>query len=136
MKKFNLPLTTAISAAILVCSACNSSNKDKDWQASDNTRVCVDRDGKRVPEDQCRNQSYNGGAYNGGGSGISPFLWYYIARGGYVPAYYRPAYGGSYQPADSVGSYAPAPANAPAGAVTRGGFGGIGGGHAEGGAGE
>ena len=120
MKKFNLPLTTAISAAMLASAGCSS---DKEWQASENTKVCVDGAGNRVPEDQCKNQS-------------SPFRWYYISRGGYVPGYYGGVSGGSYVPAASENSYAPAPAEAPAGAVTRGGFGSFGeggGGHAGGG---
>lgn len=120
MKKFSLPLTTAISAAMLASAGCSS---DKEWQASENTRVCVDASGNRMPEDQCRNQP-SGGA----------FRWYYISRGGYVPGYYGGVSGGSYSPAASAESYAPAPAEAPAGAITRGGFGSIGdGGHAGGG---
>ena len=123
MKKFNLPLTTAISAAILASTGCSS---NKEWQTSSNNRICVDQSGKRIPEDQCKNQP---------STGISPYRWYYISRGGYIPSYYYPASGGSYQPSESPASYAPAPAEAPAGAVTRGGFGGIGEGHAGGGEG-
>lgn len=116
MKKFNLPLTTAISAAMLASTGCSS---DKEWQTSANTKVCVDGAGKRVPEDQCNNTPPNGGV---------PYRWYYISRGGYVPEYYGGVSGGSYTPAASSESYAPAPAAAPAGAVTRGGFGSFGGG--------
>jgi hypothetical protein len=125
VKKFSLPLTTAISAAMLASAGCSS---DEQWQASENTKVCVDVSGNRVPEDQCRNRPLGG---------ISPFRWYYISRGGYVPSYYGTPTGGSYVPAASAESYAPAPAAAPAGAVTRGGFGDFGavdgGGHAGGG---
>jgi hypothetical protein len=124
MKKFNLPLTTAISAAILASTACHSG---REWQTDANTRVCVDKSGARVADDQCRSHT---------GSGVSPFVWYYIARGGYVPYYNRPVTGGSYQPASSPETYTSAPATAPAGAITRGGFGSIGEGHAGGGAGE
>ncbi len=125
MKKFNLPLTTAISAAMLACAGCSH---DRDWQTSDNTRVCVDQSGNRVRDDEC---------YRRTGVGISPFLWYYIARGGYVPSYGGRVAGGAYQPATSPESYHSAPATAPAGAVTRGGFGSIGAGHGGGeGAGE
>jgi len=124
MKRFTLPLTTAISAAMLASSGCRASG---DWQADNNTKVCVDQSGKRMPEDQCMNQPANG---------VSPYRWYYIARGGYVPAYYSPASGGSYAPSAPSDSYAPAPSEAPPGAITRGGFGGVGEGHAGGGEGE
>jgi hypothetical protein len=123
MKKFNLPLTTAISAAILASAGCSS---NREWQTGDNTRVCVDQNGNRIPEDQCRNQP---------ATGYSPYRWYYISRGGYIPTYYGPVGGGSYFPASSPDSYHAAPSEAPAGAVTRGGFGGIGAGHAGGGEG-
>ena len=109
---------------MLASAGCSS---DKEWQTSANTKVCVDGAGNRVPEDQCRNPPSNGGV---------PFRWYYISGGGYVPGYYGGVSGGSYVPAASADSYAPAPAEAPAGAVTRGGFGSFGGGeggHAGGG---
>lgn len=115
MKKFNLPLTTAISAAMLASSACSD---EREWQTSNNTRVCVDNSGHRIPDAQCFNQQSNP---------ISPYRWYYISHGGYVPIYGGFAGGGSYMPIDS-GSYVSAPASAPVGAVTRGGFGSIGGG--------
>jgi hypothetical protein len=120
MKKFNLPLTTAISAAMLASAGCSS---DREWQIDKNTRVCTDASGNRVPDDQCRNQTSDG------------YRWYYISRGGYVPIYNGAVGGGSYQPAASPDSYASAPADAPAGAITRGGFGGAGEGHAGGGEG-
>src|SRR5438034_792641 len=90
MKKFNLPLTTAISAAMLACAGCSSG---KEWQTSSNTKVCVDSSGNRVPEDR----------------------WYYIARGGYIPAYYGPVSGGGYFPAGNSSGYTTAPASAPVG---------------------
>lgn len=124
MKKFNLPLTTAISAAILACSGCSS---EKEWQINNDTKLCVDQNGNRVTEDRCNNP---------GGSGFWPYRWYYISRGGYVPYYNYPVNGGSYTPSAPASSYLPAPVSAPAGAVTRGGFGGIGEGHGGGGGGE
>jgi len=123
MKKFTLPLTTAISAAMLACAGCSSG---REWQTSSNTRVCVDSSGNRVPEDQCHNdQPFN-----------SPYRWYYISQGGYVPTYYGPVSGGAYFPSSASSDYSTAPASAPAGAITRGGFGSIGEGHASGGGGE
>jgi hypothetical protein len=124
MKRFILPLTTAISAAMLASTGCGSGNE---WQTSANTRVCVDSSGKRIPEDQCHNQP---------ATGISPFRWYYINQGGYVPTYYNPVAGGSYEPTAPADSYYPAPATAPEGAITRGGFGGFGDGEGHAGGGE
>jgi hypothetical protein len=121
MKKFTLPLTTAISAAMLASGGCSS---DKEWQTSNNVKVCVDDSGNRIPDDQCRNQP---------STGISPYRWYYISRGGYVPYYGGAVGGGSYFPAGTDSDYAPAPAAAPEGAITRGGFGSGGEGHAAGG---
>lgn len=112
--KFHLPLTAAISAAILVTAGCN---REPDWQASGDTRVCVDDSGNRVSDDRCQSP------YPG-----IPYRWYYISRGGYVPWLGRPVGGGTYVP--GIGSYGSAPVSAPEGAVTRGGFGGIGEGHA------
>jgi len=121
MKKFVLPLTTAISAAMLASVGCSS---DKEWQTSNNAKVCVDDSGNRIPDDRCRNQP---------STGISLFRWYYISRGGYVPYFGGAVGGGSYFPGTTEGEYAPAPASAPAGAITRGGFGSFAGGHAAGG---
>jgi hypothetical protein len=130
MKKFTLPLTTAISAAMLATVSCGP---DREWQINNNTKVCVDQDGNRIPEDKCANHTGGG---TGMGTGISPYRWYYISRGGYVPIYSYPVSGGSYEPTEAPGNYSPAPAVAPEGAITRGGFGGIGEGHGGGGGGE
>jgi hypothetical protein len=124
MKKFNLPLTTAISAAILASAGCSS---DKEWQINNDTKLCVDQSGNRVTEDKCNNP---------GNSSYFPYRWYYISRGGYVPYYNNPATGGSFTPAAPDSSYLPAPVSAPEGAVTRGGFGGFGGGDSGDAAGE
>jgi hypothetical protein len=130
MKKFNLPLTTAISAAMLASAGCSS---DRDWQTNSDTKLCVDQSGKRMTEDKCEQQP--------SGGGYMPYRWYYISRGGYIPYYNNPVDGGSYTPSAPVSSYLPAPVSAPEGAVTRGGFGGLSSGHGgeaggEGGAGE
>jgi hypothetical protein len=125
MKKFILPLTTAVSAAMLAATACGP---DREWQISNDTRVCVDQNGNRIYEDKCSNQT---------SPGIWPYRWYYISRGGYVPVYNYPVSGGSYDPTAPPETYQSAPAIAPEGAITRGGFGSFGGGHGgEGGAGE
>jgi hypothetical protein len=129
MKKFNLPLTTAISAAISAAAIMASAgcSSEKEWQINNDTKLCVDQSGNRVAEDRCANQP--------AGSGYFPYRWYYISRGGYVPYYNYPVGGGSYAPSSAASSYIPAPVAAPAGAVTRGGFGSMGEGHGgEGGA--
>lgn len=121
MPKFNLPLTTAISAAILATTACSNS---RDWQTSNDTKVCIDDNSNRVDEGNCNTHT---GLYR----------WYYISRGGYVPYYGNMVSEGSYFPATTATGYATAPAEPPPGAVTRGGFGHAGGGEAGGdGAGE
>ena len=108
MKRFILPLTTAISAAMLACSARNSADE---WQAGSNTRVCTDDWGNRVADDNCTNA-------------VHPhFNWYYISRGGYVPQGGGTVSGGSYVPSGSAESYGTAPLTVPPGAVVRGGFG-------------
>jgi hypothetical protein len=122
MKRFILPLTTAISAAMLASVSCGP---DREWQINNNTKVCVDQNGNRIPEDKCGDQP------SGTGTG-APYRWYYVSRGGYVPIYNYPVSGGSYEPSEDPTAYVPAPAVAPEGAIMRGGFGGIGGGGGEG----
>ena len=58
MKRFILPLTTAVSAAMLASPGCSSASRE--WQTSANNGVCVDGSGKRIPEDQCHNQPATG----------------------------------------------------------------------------
>ena len=123
MPKFNLPLTTAISAAILATTACSNS---RDWQIDNDTRVCVNDNGDRVDEGNCNRNN---------GAGWSPYRWYYISRGGYVPYYGNTVSGGSYFPSTTSTGYASAPAEPPPGAVTRAGFGSHGGGGEGGGEG-
>ncbi len=121
MKKFNLPLTTAVSAAILAAAGCSSG---REWQVADDSHVCVDGDQKRVSDNQCANPAP--------GDGHIPYRWYYISHGGYVPYIGYPVSGGSWAPASSSRGFSSVPAEAPPGAVTRGGFGSVGEGHAGG----
>ncbi|MBV8846050.1 MAG: hypothetical protein JO307_24845 [Bryobacterales bacterium] len=104
---FILPLTTAISGAMLSC----SSDLVRETQASADTKVCVDDSGRRVPNADCDNP--NGSHHH----------WYYINGGGYVPHPRFPVRGGSYEPASTSRSYSSAPETSPANPVTRGGFG-------------
>jgi hypothetical protein len=114
MRRFEgVTLTTvlAVAAAVTGC------HKDNDWQASAGpTRVCVDASGARVPEAQCAPAAAHIG-------GVNPFVWYYLgtlnSRPNYVPPYGGYVSGGSLSPARGVNYSA-----APAGGISRGGFGG------------
>jgi hypothetical protein len=115
VKKFegvSLTMALAVAGAVGGCDR----DQNKDWQASNQpTRVCVDQQGHRVPENQCGQPVHTGG-------GVSPFLWYYLGTLGarsYVPAYGGAVSGGSFAPAAGVRYGA-----APAGGISRGGFGG------------
>jgi hypothetical protein len=105
-----LTMVLTVAGALSGC----DQHKDQGWEASAGpTRVCVDQQGKRVPEDQC--------AANRPAGGVSPFLWYYLGslnRGGYAPAYGGVVGGGSYQPRPGVVYGA-----LPPGGIARGGFG-------------
>ncbi|MFV4649086.1 hypothetical protein ACNJUT_21075 [Mycobacterium tuberculosis] len=126
MKRFEgVKLTAVLAVSATVLAGCD--RKD-DWQASSTTtnaptRVCVDSAGKRVPDDQCPPQ---GQAVHSGGGGVgNAFLWYYIGssmanRSYTVPPMGAPVSGGGFIPTAGV-AYHAAP-----GAVSRGGFGGIG----------
>ncbi len=119
--KFDLKITTGVAAALLA-SAC-SSQQDNGWTADRDTALCVDKAGKRVPDDQCPRQQVAGG-YHGGGMG-SAFLWYYLGRNSVIPPYGETARGGTFSRVAGA-SYARAPASTGvtrAGAISRGGFG-------------
>ncbi len=115
MRKFEPLSLTIVLAVAGALSGCDR-HEDKGWDAAgEPTRVCVDQQGKRVPESQC------GAEHTGGG--VSPFLWYYLGtlgRGAYAPGYGGLVGGGSYRPTPGV-AYGAAPA---AGGILRGGFGG------------
>lgn len=114
----DLKLTTGLAAALLA-SGCDRP-QDDGWTAARDTAVCTDRSGNRVPDDQCRRV-----AATGGHGGVSPFLWYFLARNAVIPPYGERVGGGSY--ARVAGrSYARAPVATNvtrAGAISRGGFG-------------
>jgi hypothetical protein len=114
VKKFECFRLTMVLTVAGALSGCDS-HKDQGWEASTGpTRVCVDQQGKRVPEDQC-------GADHPAGGRVSPFLWYYLGslnRGGYAPGYGRAVSGGSYQPRPGVVYSAPSQNG-----IARGGFG-------------
>lgn len=97
---------TAATAMALLATGCGSSNV-----ANQPVRYCTDAAGRRIADANCQR---SGGGYGGGGH------YYYAGRGAAVPAIGEAARGGSYQPASGV-RYGGAEA------VTRGGFGRMGG---------
>ena len=123
MKK-QLFMTTAMAATLAALPACSSNNGwDEDVIASQDTAVCVDREGRRVDDDLCDDD------YGGGGS--NAFLWYYLGRSAAVPYYgdsihhRRYAGRGSFTPQSGI-SYGRAPASTRmtrSQAVSRGGLG-------------
>jgi hypothetical protein len=117
----DLTITTAIAAALLA-SGCKERQEDG-WTASNDTAICTDKAGKRVPDDQCPRQPLAGGYHGGGGS--SAFLWYFLGRNSVIPPYGETARGGTFTRAPGA-SYARAPSNTfvtRSGAISRGGFG-------------
>ncbi len=122
IRKFEGVGLGAVLAMSATLTACGRSN---DWQASAGpARVCVDRNERRLPDDDCRPHQ--------GGAPIFVRGWYYIpspiVRDSGVPPVGGAVLGGDYTP--SPGVYYRSP---PAGGVARGGFGGTGEGAGEGG---
>ena len=117
MLRHELKFTTALAAALLAA-GCGKSRDDADgWVAQSDTAVCTDRSGNRVADSQCARQSHAGG--------VSPFLWYFLARNAMIPPYGERVGGGSYARAPGR-AYRFAPATTQvtrAGAISRGGFG-------------
>lgn len=126
-----LSMTTAMAAALLALPGCSSNDEwNEDVVTDSDTAICVDKEGKRVDDNQCGQR--NVVQYSGGGSGVATaFLWYYLGRNSAVPYYgdsiRNPRYAGlgSYQPRPGV-NYAAAPAASRmtrSSAVSRGGLG-------------
>ena len=115
-----LTITTGVAAALLA-GGCGQQSADNGWTADRDTAVCVDKQGKRVPDGQCPQQR----VASTGHIGASPFLWYYLGRMSSVPYYGERVGGGSFAP--SAGhSYFRAPSSTAmsrSSAISRGGFG-------------
>lgn len=125
-----LSMTTAMAAALLSLPGCSSNDGwNEDVVADRDTAICVDKEGKRVDDNQCGQRNVT---HYGGGSGVgTAFLWYYLGRNSAVPYYgesiRNPRYAstGSYEPRAGV-NYAAAPAASRmtrSAAVSRGGLG-------------
>jgi hypothetical protein len=95
--RFKLVLVPAVSAALLAF-GCDGSRTS--------TRVCVDQQGRRLPDDQCRDNRYRSSFHH----------WYYVTGGGAMPPFGATVRGGS----SSSGSSSPASGFS---SVSRGGFG-------------
>jgi hypothetical protein len=77
MKK-QLFLTSAMASALLALPACSpQSDWNEDVLASNDTQVCVDREGRRVMDEVCERPR----------STYYPYSWYYIGRSYPVPYY-------------------------------------------------
>ena len=129
MKTFGLSLTLLAAAAVTAC----GQQQPKEWSASGPTRLCTDRDGRRVPDINCERGS------QGGGMGLA-YLPFFIGRGGYIPPYGGGVRDGSRTAASGM-AYGRAAAftslaggSSASGGVSRGGFGSSA--HAFGGMGE
>lgn len=112
-------LTTTLAAALAAtASGCSrqSGYGDDGYYAANNTAVCTDRSGRRVPDRYCQR----------GGHGMgNAFLWYYLGRSSAVPYYGSHVTGGSFtRTAGATYFHAPAAANVTRSvAVSRGGLG-------------
>lgn len=120
----DLTITTAIAAALLA-TACNKT-KDDGWAVQDDTAICTDREGKRVPDNKCPRQALANGTHGGmNGAATGAFLWYFMARNSVIPPYGERARGGSFNRVAGT-SYVRAPSNTFAtreSVISRGGFG-------------
>jgi hypothetical protein len=84
-----LIITTAVSAALLAGCSSSPVAEDGSWETAEDTKVCRDKDGKRVDDINCEY-----GARSGSGVGTA-FMWLYLARGARVPAIGQALKGGS-----------------------------------------
>jgi hypothetical protein len=115
--KIELRITTAVAAALLA-GGCDRQPRDNGWTTAQDTAVCTDRQGNRVPDANCRQTRY---AHGGG----SAFAWYFLARNARLPFLGERVGGGSYA-RNPAARYAFAPAATAvtrSGAISRGGFG-------------
>ena len=94
--KFDLKITVTVAAAFLAASC---QPKPKEWTASGDTALCVDKEGKRIPDENCKGRP--GEQRHGSGMGTAAALfgaWYFLGRGGRIPAVGAPVAGGSFSP--------------------------------------
>jgi hypothetical protein len=104
-----LLITTVVSAALLAGCSSSPTADDGSWETTEDTKVCRDKNGKRVDDINCEYGARSGGVG-------SAFMWLYLARGARVPAIGQALKGGSTAKAPGV-SYSSASS------IERGGFG-------------
>ena len=109
MKTIELKITTAVSAALALAGCQRQFNPNDGWTSAENTALCTDAQGHRVPDAQCDTGYHGGGAH-----------WYYVPRGVFVPPYGEPVRGGSYEAPHGI-SYTRSSASVET--IARGGFG-------------
>jgi len=119
MNTIHLNLTLVAASAMTLAACDDQPNQPDQWIAQQDTAICVDKSGNRVPDADC--QTYHGG---GGGVGTA-FLWYYLGRSSAVPYYGERVSGGSFtRTAGATYFHAPVgTAMTRSAAVARGGFG-------------
>lgn len=77
----DLTLTVTMAATLMSLSSCSQQKNGWEEVVSDtDTAVCVDQNGHRIRDDDCRTNSYRGGLGAGG-------RWYYMARNSPIPLY-------------------------------------------------
>jgi hypothetical protein len=117
MKTIHLNLTLVAASAVTLA-ACDQ--QPDQWVAQQDTMVCVDKSGDRVPDGNCQTP------HAGAGAGVgTAFLWYYLGRNSVVPYYGERVSGGSFtRTAGATYFHAPVrTAMTRSAAVARGGFG-------------
>jgi len=116
MKTIHLNLTL-VAASAMTLAACDQ--QPDQWTAQQDTQICVDKSGNRVPDADCQNYHPGGGAVG------NAFLWYYLGRSSAVPYYGERVSGGSFtRTAGATYFHAPvSTAMTRSAAVARGGFG-------------
>lgn len=94
--KSKLLITTAVSSAFIAAS-CGSSAPDRNasWTTEEDTKVCTDDKGNRVDDEKCKQTRVHN---SGSGAAVGFFAWYYLSRGGRVPAIGNRVSGGAFQP--------------------------------------
>lgn len=124
MKK-NLFLLQAIAAAMLAVSSCSDGKE----RVQGPTRVCVDKNNQRIPEQYCQTPSSATDSWGyAGDPGYAQPHWYYYHfgnNGGYLPPHGSTVVGGYSNPRPNQQYFTPNSARpgSSSGSVTRGGFG-------------
>lgn len=106
--KSKLAVTSAVATAFLA----GCSNGKPDQSGTHNAQICADVNGNRVEDSKCEKRA--------GGRVAGFHSWYYLTRGGSVPAIGEKISGGSFSPTKGL-QYAKS--GGVEGASERGGFG-------------